>query len=574
MKRILVLSFFSSIVLSGHADPVSLTDARNIADKVLSGSRGIAVKAVHADMGSEVKTRMAVTPVAEPAFYTFNASDGKGFVIVAGDDDFPSVIGYSAEGCISSAVDMPPALVSYLESYSRYVADVRSGIASQPVYEKIRLGDTSPVVAPLCSSVWDQTDPFNYYCPKSNGKSTPVGCTATAMSQIMYKWKHPERAKGLVVYNSGLGVISEDLGEDKHIYQWDAMKSTAAQNRLPSSRNAVAQLCYDCGIAAKMQYEVDGSGAYDEDAMIAFYKNFSYNAETIRLIYRDFVADQAEWNTILRDELDSGRPVLFSASSSVGSGGDAAGHAFVIDGYDSDGFVHVNWGWGGYCDGYFDVTKLDPEVGYAYTEWQSMIIGIVPGTGEETEPQTKLVIYDTPICPTSSVAQNTPFDVTITSLYNWSLYRQTWTVGVGLFSKDGKFLEIISTDNIGNTLTLKGGYGYESYSEPILCKIPSSYSDGDYVLRFMTRQKGFDEWVLPDVVGGDKKNRVPAHIVSGTVRFNEVSVSVDRVSADAVLSRTYFDVGGRQIVSPVKGQTVVEVVTYSDGSTRSVKRVF
>lgn len=46
---------------------------------------------------------------------------------------------------------------------------------------------------------------------------------------------------------------------------------------------------------------------------------------------------------------------MYSGASSGG------GHAFVCDGADGNGLYHINWGWNGYQDGYFDITILNPE---------------------------------------------------------------------------------------------------------------------------------------------------------------------------------------------------------------------
>lgn len=578
MRKLFVFSLFVAATLAGHADPIDVSEARKVAVQVLANGMGKAVNIAPADMGNEVKSRMAVSPIEAPAFYSFNAEDGKGFVIVAGDDDFPSVVGYSDSGTLSSAMVMPPALLDYLETYSRYVADVRSGLADKPESELMRTASSSyPVVSPLCNSTWGQDEPFNAYCPMDNGERTPVGCIATAMAQIMYKWKFPARARGTVLYNvEGIGVIKEDLNSDAHIYDWSVMEPTEADNRTPSAKKAVAQLSYDCGIAAKMQYEAGGSGAYEEDAMIAFRENFCYNAETMRLIYRECFANQSAWNDVLCDELVAGRPVLFCAASSTEGGSDAAGHAFVIDGCDAKGLVHVNWGWSGFGDGYYDVVRLAPTgTGYTFSESQTMVIGIAPGTGDEAVPQTRLIMEKEPKCLSTSKKLGLRFTVNIRDIYSCTLYTRTWTVGIGLFDKEGRLLEPVSlVEDEKYTFSLQAWYGYETLG--VYCSIPNSYPDGDYVMRVITRQEGYGEWVLPYVVGGDSHNEIPVHIVSGVARFNEVSTSVEGFPMDEseVVSRRYFDLSGRSVVSPVKGQTVVEVVTLSSGEQVRVKRIF
>ena len=56
-------------------------------------------------------------------------------------------------------------------------------------------------------------------------------------------------------------------------------------------------------------------------------------------------------------ELEAGRPVIFTGVSD-----EQGGHCFVCDGYSSDRYYHINWGWGGLSDGYFLLSALDPSV--------------------------------------------------------------------------------------------------------------------------------------------------------------------------------------------------------------------
>jgi hypothetical protein len=337
---------------------------------------------------------MAVSPIEAPAFYMFNSDDGEGFAIVSGDDDFPEIIGYSDKGQLIENGSLPDALLSYLEAYSRYVADVRSGVANPPMREEAGNSIANPV-APLCTSTWGQGYPYNDYCPKIGVNTCPVGCVATAMAQIMYYHKHPERAKGRVVYNTenqkigSSGYISENLNTDEHIYQWDLMRDNAtlmvgAANA--ASRNAVAQLSYDCGVASKTMYDITGSASFESDAIYAFCNNFNYSRSTTQLVLRECVATQKEWNDLVIKELNERRPIFFCGSSTKGEGTDATGHAFVIDGYDNTGNVHVNWGWDGVADGFYNIITLDMGE-YAFSETQCMIIGIKKNLAGETYPQ-------------------------------------------------------------------------------------------------------------------------------------------------------------------------------------------
>ena len=72
-------------------------------------------------------------------------------------------------------------------------------------------------------------------------------------------------------------------------------------------------------------------------------------------------------------ELSNMCPIYYAGADNAGEGG----HAFVIDGYDADGLVHVNWGWYGRFGGYYNIDLLNPRI-YHFSIQQEMITGIVP----------------------------------------------------------------------------------------------------------------------------------------------------------------------------------------------------
>lgn len=118
---------------------------------------------------------------------------------------------------------------------------------------------------------------------------------------------------------------------------------------------------------------------------------FGYDADLLQEVYRSFYT-LAEWKEILDRELEAKRPILYGGAAS-----DESGHQFVCDGSDGEGLYHINWGWSGYSDGYFDITLLDPAVrgtgagtsANGYNRACSVIIGIAPDNGIKDEPLVK-----------------------------------------------------------------------------------------------------------------------------------------------------------------------------------------
>ena len=121
---------------------------------------------------------------------------------------------------------------------------------------------------------------------------------------------------------------------------------------------------------------------------------FNYDKGT-RAIFRSYYSIE-QWENMVYDELKSNRPVPYAGQS--GSGG----HSFVVDGYDGNGLFHLNWGWGGMCDGYYRLSVLNPfnnsGIGSAsglmgYSFMQEAVIGVQPPT-EGTEPCTQDIFFE------------------------------------------------------------------------------------------------------------------------------------------------------------------------------------
>lgn len=581
MKRLFFIGMLCMLCGAVNAEPVNLESAKKIAGKVIGKS-----SVTEVILSSEASSRLAVSPIEAPAFYMFNSEDGNGFAIVSGDDEFPEVIGYSETGRLNLNGTLPDALVAYLEGYSRYVADVRSGLVAPPVREGVGSATTNSV-APLCKSTWGQGYPYNGYCPKIGANTCPVGCVATAMAQIMYYYKHPERPQGgkIVYYteNSNIGsngYITEDFSTDEHIYAWDLMRDDISMMNgtanIPS-RNAVAQLSYDCGVATNMKYSLEGSGTSESEALYAFHKYFDYSVNT-SLVFRDKVSSQEEWNALIKKELDEGRPVLFCGASTKGSGADAAGHAFIVDGYTKSGPVHVNWGWDGASDGYYDIVTLDMGQ-YAFSLEQSIVYGIQPSKEGETMPQSNLLCFYEPMEITAtSVSLGKRYFCNLYKFYNLYPATKEWSVCIGLFDKHGNFISKIGQ---GSALEALGYlYGYSSYMVP--CTLPKGTADGDYALRVMINETGYNlpngekDWILPQYIGGNDANWLPVMISNGIAYFNQVSTPIESIEIDAadVVSRQYFDLNGRSVAAPAEGAIVIEKQTLSNGKSRSVKRMF
>ena len=210
-------------------------------------------------------------------------------------------------------------------------------------------------VEPLCSDTWTQDAPFHNLTPIIDSTHCKTGCVATAMSQVMYYYKYPKQGTGSYTYFDEDG-CKDTLTTDfsAHTYEWNYMlDSYEGVDYSDRQAQAVALLSYDCGVSVDMRYGVEASGAESIRQPYALYHYFGYDPG-MRTVYRDFYP-RSELHAMIRNELAEHRPVLCSAHDTGG------GHAFVIDGYDRQGLYHINWGWGGWCDGYYNIDYMNPD---------------------------------------------------------------------------------------------------------------------------------------------------------------------------------------------------------------------
>ena len=165
------------------------------------------------------------------------------------------------------------------------------------------------------------------------------------------------------------------------------------------------------------------------------------------------------------------------------------------------------------------------------------------------------------------------FKVRFSSVYNYSASTRVYYFGLGIFDKNGKFLDDVSVYSTEKSkLTLQGFYGYSAYG-PMNCKLQKTYPDGNYIFRAISKEDGYDKWVLTETEGGDNNNLLRAHIYGGIIHFNEVSTSIDGIAADGnPVSTEYFDLNGRKLVNSYDRKGIVIMKqTFSDGSTKTSK---
>ena len=327
MKRtiLLMLTVCANILLA-NADPITKAQALSIASKYIN-------KPIL--FGNSPKTRSSQAN-EQPAYYIFTNPNDKKFVIISGESKLNELVGYG-DKMTENPNDQPPYFKLFLKEYERVVKEVRSKATATTPQRPIKRK-----VEPLLTCKWSQYDPFNKYTPLSNGQHTPTGCVATATAQVMFYNKWPKNRPQDYIASTG------DDAKKSATYWWDEMKNTTNEMRTEQSRQAVGVLMYDIGKAVHMRYYIKGSDSNLQRACNALRDKFDY---TVRYLDKNFLPANDFLNEVMQ-EISDGYPVLVVGGP----------HAFVYDGYDEQGLIHTNWGWGGENDGYFDINIVTLNV--------------------------------------------------------------------------------------------------------------------------------------------------------------------------------------------------------------------
>ncbi len=318
----------------------------------------------------------AIKMIAASDAYTVYGTTSGGFAIIANDDLIPAVLGYSDRSYDNSEAN--PNFKWWLDAVNEAVkAKVKAG---KPV-QKTSLPDTSKYpesVSALLTTTWGQDAPYNNLCPIATDGSGRclTGCAATSTAQVLYYHKGPRNGMGkrtiYYPYGQTSGIaISVNFEED--VYDWNSMIDSYSSSYSTEEGDAVALLMRDLGVAADMSYATDaqgGSGALH--SVLATGLQRYYGLTDVKYLERQDYTEQ-EWMNIIYDQLAHNMPIVYGGFTKSRSG-----HSFVFDGYDKDGKVHVNWGWDGSHNGYYEVAVLDPPAGYVFSEMQEMIININP----------------------------------------------------------------------------------------------------------------------------------------------------------------------------------------------------
>lgn len=461
MKNNRLLLFAGSLLIPMvvMAGPRSFQQAKAIAEKQ-AALLGVTIDQKAMTKARKQGSKGEIT-LSQESYYVFPNANSKGFTIVSGDDRLPEIVGYSSQGSYDEN-NLPEGFVSFMKAY-------------QNLYNRVNLGDaealknlaeikawrnkknasaaSTSAVAPLLGNIeWDQTSPYNNMCPKYDSVHVAAtGCVATAMAQVMAYYKYPKQLKadipGYVNRWNGIPMEIPTITREEGVYDWDNMlpKYNKEANATQQQKDAVAKLMYHCGAAVQMNYGPESAASVSASKLA---KYFGYDADLMMDLNRStFTLDK--WMQIIDTELAAGRPVLYSGQASDG------GHQFICDGKDGEGLYHINWGWSGSQNGYFDLSLLNPEKGgtgsgsstEGYNRLCSMTIGIAPDNGVvdaplATVPDIKAMNYGFLETTTKDHRMNP--DEAFDFWLDYGLGNQTYQAfsgyaALGILQKDGSY---------------------------------------------------------------------------------------------------------------------------------------
>lgn len=464
---------------------------------------------------------------AGEAFYVFNRGTSA-YVIVSGDDRMADILGYSDSGAFVTE-GLPDNLRGWLSAYADQHAAYAAGYtpARQPMLAAPRAALPESVEPLLGDIAWDQAEPYNNLSPTlpefannanyDNGR-TVTGCVATAMAMLMKYHEHPAQGTGSHEYTftypantAGTSESSMKMSYDfgNATFDWDNMLPQYIEGQYNDVQaEAVAELMLACGVSVDMSYSLSafgGSGAVTALVAQALVDYFGYNPN-IAHVDRDYFTTE-EWMEMLKGELAAARPVLYHGQSTGG------GHAFVFDGYNADNLVHVNWGWSGANNGYFEVVSLAPSspgigggtaADGGFNTSQGMVMGIQPAAESS---YTSYFYYYASMLELSALEFNRsePFTVSLSNVSEQTaggIYNMTTTFKDGgklglIVEKDGQQIELAY---IGTSGDIPTGYGYPAVvdGQPYISfpnvTLPADMADGSYAFYLATKDPRETTW--------------------------------------------------------------------------------
>lgn len=524
----LTIAMLLGFAMTGHSAPITKERASALARLTLRQASLRTGQPVVSDkisidyvyrQGDAERGTVSAEGDSSPYFYVANRGTNEGYALIAADDRIPAVLAYSPIGRFDM-YNMPDNLRMWLQVYDQEISMILSGKA-KPNEEILRTEEVPEEVHALMDNGsfandpmrWNQAYPWNNKEPLlPNGKHAYTGCVATATAQIMRYHSWPLQGEGVFNYDAGplVGNWSGTFGET---YDWSNMPGNPNFDNLSGAQvDAYATLMRDVSASVNMNFYENGSGTYSVYVVRALRNNFRYK-RSLQLHVRALYTAQ-EWQDMIRKELASSRPVYYAGNNQ------SMGHAFVCDGYASDGTFHFNWGWGGVSNGFYKLTLLSPTSlgiggqGIGFTIYQEIITGIEPAkipSEAGTDALPILALESISTVYTSGLGLNVDY-----SVYNTGEENSNLDLGYRLNNANGEITEVKTSSN--NIFW----HGYGAFSELFLLD-SNVLPQGINTITLLYRRTGTEQWEPIQRIQGGYVNSIKVN----TTDPNNVVVTVD-----------------------------------------------
>ena len=570
MKSLMAWMLVFTCVVQVNAAPVSKADALSRAKSFML-KKGIAFDA-NARV-TDGPRKVSANHVENPYFYVFNNDNDEGFVIVSGDDRTNPIIGYSDKGHFDLDL-MSQSEGTLFDSYKEEI-DLLDKIGSEPMYANSSNTSQTPTsypVRPLLETEWGQGEPYNVYAPKKSGVVCRLGCPAACLAQLVYYYRDRMDAKlsmAIPGYTSG-GVTAPTIASGTAL-NWNNMAKTYEGKSTTQFNNTCKFINY-CAIALKSNFGVNSTTASLDNYKNAIYNYFKFKSSYSGFIYKSGYSYE-RWEEMILDELYQGRPVTYTAS--LPSGG---AHIFLLDGYDGGEFFHVNWGWGGYCNGFFSLSILNsdlPNMSDSYVGEGSYIMNtraffdLQPIKGYNNE------VDKTILKATISTASGTDASVQFANL---NTETGEYYLGLGYYDANGN-LQLIKQYGTTAVSIASNKYVVGKFTLAATDFSSKKLAKGTYRLYPVCKLKGTDEWEQCDQVADN--NYINA-VYSTTVKLSLGAASASLSVSEFTFNGSHVAGQSQPVVVAVKNTgddfygyvSLYASTTSTMGSKRSQALVF
>lgn len=370
----------------------------------------------------------------EELFYLFHLNP-QGYIIVSSNKSLPPVVAYSfinnpdKEGRLVSLlkydiglrlsqIDQLPTEIK--EKYNESWNNILSGEAIKGKNQVWPPAGTTSTGGWLETN-WSQQSPYKDMCPWDpvNAARSVAGCPAVAMGMIINYHKTTNN----VFFDDNDDYYHNYAGRQYWIdndydnYGFPAFSELNTyldtldyhyKNSIPLTNEDKASLVFACGVACKQVYTSSISGTFGvAQALNAYYK---FNFNNIDILY--------DGDTSIQNRLINNIVNALPAHLALVDSNQTVGHNVVVDGYDTDGFFHINFGWGGTSNGWY---VFPAGIPYNLTVVEGIIIDIDANnttSNEEVYTSGKIFAYPNPFNNEVRLLFENLYDVVNVKVFN------------------------------------------------------------------------------------------------------------------------------------------------------------